>query len=233
MDYPIPDDVVRRFWDEFGNQIPKHASVSVTTTEVYLKSVKDAMGMYIHSDSVFPENGFVFFIDMEPEANWGHDCAYASVPICGNTHWVKRNWPPAESLVMVSVTRPNDVSYRMGLPSEAFDTIWPVDRLWAVSLFGGDRMNCCDEAVFAEIDGTVVGVATIAPLGESRDGVPEIVGVYVIPRFRRQGIGLGLMVVATKRCIARGLGKPTAVPASSSGKLLFEKWEKWIERMDE
>lgn len=33
------------------------------------------------------------------------------------------------------------------------------------TLFGGDRLACCDEGVALEVDGEIVGIATIAPTG--------------------------------------------------------------------
>ncbi len=75
----------------------------------------------------------------------------------------------------------------------------------AVSVIGGDRHLCCDEAVVA-FDGSVpVGMATIAPKGESGAGMPEIVGVFVLAKYRRRGVGRELFIRAISRCRERRL----------------------------
>ncbi len=72
-------------------------------------------------------------------------------------------------------------------------------------LLAGDRLSCCDEAAVWEEKGKIVGAATIAPEGEQMSGEPTIVGVYVLPKFRRRGIGRKLMIAAIDRCRERGL----------------------------
>ena len=73
--------------------------------------------------------------------------------------------------------------------------------------FVGDRISCLDEVVGLEEDGQIVGVATIAPEGEMRDGQPTIVALYVLPEFRRKGYGRILLEAAINRCIERGFEK--------------------------
>lgn len=88
--------------------------------------------------------------------------------------------------------------------------------LTLVSLLGGDRASCCDEAVAVQVDGYIVGVATIAPYGEQRSGKPTIVGLYVQPSYRRQGHGQRILEAAIARCLERGL-VPVHVDILSSG----------------
>ncbi len=86
---------------------------------------------------------------------------------------------------------------------------------WAMSLppsptigmlLAGDRLSCCDEAaVWEEEDGKIIGAATIAPKGEQMSGEPTIVGIYVVPGRRREGIGRKLLIAAIERCRERGL----------------------------
>lgn len=83
-------------------------------------------------------------------------------------------------------------------------------------LFSGDRRDCCDEAVVAYNQETFVGIATISPRGESYDGIPDIVGLYVSPEFQHQGYGLQLLSAAIERCIERGLPTPIRVTAISA-----------------
>jgi len=76
-----------------------------------------------------------------------------------------------------------------------------------MTLFGGDRISCVDEAVAVMVDGQIVGLATIAPNGESGSGKPTIVGAYVLPAFRGKGFGRQLLEFAIRRCLERGFMK--------------------------
>lgn len=73
----------------------------------------------------------------------------------------------------------------------------------AIVVIGGDRALCCDEAVIFEKDSVVVGIATISTEGESFDGTPTIVGVYVVKEHRGQDIGLQLLEAAICRMQVR------------------------------
>mgnify|MGYP001609444789 CR=1 FL=1 len=83
-------------------------------------------------------------------------------------------------------------------------------------LFGGDRFGCIDEAVVLEVDGEIVGLATIAPRGEERSGQPTIVGLYARHEWRGNGYGYRLMMAAIDRMRERGLPKPYRADAISS-----------------
>jgi GNAT superfamily N-acetyltransferase len=71
-------------------------------------------------------------------------------------------------------------------------------------LFGGDRLSCCDEAVAIKSGDHIVGIATISPNGEDGSSRPTIVGVFVLPQFRGQGLGRQLMMEAIQHCLDRG-----------------------------
>lgn len=92
---------------------------------------------------------------------------------------------------------------------------WPPSPLIAI-LFGGDRWSCVDEAVVAEEDGRMIGLASIAPEGEMNSGQPTIVGVYVEPAARGRGIGRQVFLAAIDRCIEREL-VPVRVDCISTG----------------
>lgn len=95
---------------------------------------------------------------------------------------------------------------------------------WPALLFGGDRILHCDEGMVAKENGRPIGLASIAPKGESGTGDPEIVGVYVIPSERRKGVGLALLKAAVGRCRERGLAEPSMVAACAAGKALIGKY---------
>ena len=69
---------------------------------------------------------------------------------------------------------------------------------------GGDRHTCCDEIVAAYDGNDLIGAATIAPKGESGADMPEIVGLFVLEKWRRQGVGRELLLRAISRCRERG-----------------------------
>lgn len=79
--------------------------------------------------------------------------------------------------------------------------------LWYPTLFGGDRITCCDEAVIAELEEKIMAIASIAPQGEMTSGQPTIVGLYTVRSFRRQGYGKTVMEAAVRRCLERGFTK--------------------------
>lgn len=67
------------------------------------------------------------------------------------------------------------------------------------ALFAGDRFDCCDEAIIGYLNGEFVGIATLSHKGEYRDGIPDVVGLYVAPAYRRQGYGVKILEAAIKR----------------------------------
>lgn len=75
---------------------------------------------------------------------------------------------------------------------------------WYPTLFGGDRLSCCDEAAIVEVDGKIAALATIAPAGELNEGVPTIVGLYTIRAHRKQGYGKAALDAVIRRCFTRG-----------------------------
>jgi GNAT superfamily N-acetyltransferase len=84
-----------------------------------------------------------------------------------------------------------------------------VSQLAMITLFGGDRIMCCDEGfgLFDDQD-QVVGMITIAPKGETCCAdVPTIVGLWVHPIFRQKGFGKNLLEYAIKRCLERGFSQ--------------------------
>lgn len=72
-------------------------------------------------------------------------------------------------------------------------------------LFGGDRLLCVDEFVVVEIDNEIIGLATIAQTGESKDGKPTVVAMYVEPKYRNQKIGYKLLEETINYMIEVGL----------------------------
>jgi len=94
-------------------------------------------------------------------------------------------------------------------------------------LFGGDRYHCVDEAVVLLVGGVKpVAIATIAPLGESGNGQPEIVGLYVIPNLRKHRIGQFLLQKTLERCAERSFPTVTICVITQAGKHLVQSFKK-------
>jgi len=100
------------------------------------------------------------------------------------------------------------------------------------ALLGGDRLSCTDEAVtiMDKEDKKIVGVATIAPEGEELSGHPTIVGEFILPEYRGQGLGKKLFIKTLERCKERGF-KSIRVDIMSNkiGKIIenLQKDDKW------
>lgn len=98
-----------------------------------------------------------------------------------------------------------EVASRVITRSELSQWLQPLHPNMTIAiLFAGDRIACCDEVVATELEGQIAGVATISPEGETGNGVPEIVGMYVHPTLRRLGLGRELLIAAIRRCQVRG-----------------------------
>ena len=115
-----------------------------------------------------------------------------------------------------------------------------ISSMKLVSLIGGEQASCCDEAAVIKDGDQIVAVASIAPFGEGRNpamekmarepglkrmgkrlglgkpGEPTIVGVFVLPEYRRKGLGYQVLEAAVRRCIERSL-VPIRIDSMSAG----------------
>ena len=82
-------------------------------------------------------------------------------------------------------------------------------------LLGGDRWLCVDEVALATVDDMIVGIATIAPEGEMRDGEPTIVAIYVLHEHRASGVGYELLEATVDYMLSKGLA-PIRIDAMNS-----------------
>jgi len=95
---------------------------------------------------------------------------------------------------------------------------------FAIITIGGERAWVCDEAIVAYTEGgQPIGMATISPEGEDQSGQPEIVGVFVLPGHRRQGIGLELLRQALQRCAERDFRAVRMTVATKMGARLVAR----------
>lgn len=89
-------------------------------------------------------------------------------------------------------------------------------------LFGGTRFDCLDEVLAAYENDTFVGAVTISSKGELNTG-PSVIGLLVMPAWRRQGIGTRLMKSAITRMKERGMTPVHIDVLSKNIKNLIEK----------
>lgn len=96
----------------------------------------------------------------------------------------------------------------------------PVTPMVAI-LFGGERLMVTDWGAIATEGHTVTGLVTIANEGEGT-GQPTIIGVMVLPEWRRQGIGKALLDSVVEEAGRRNLLPLRYDAISSSGLALAE-----------
>lgn len=89
------------------------------------------------------------------------------------------------------------------------DLIQQENPLAAGILFAGDRWQHVAHVARAVSDQALsVGMATLAPCDEMGAGGPHIIGVYVLPAYRRQGIGrrlIAALVAKSQQVYGRGV----------------------------
>lgn len=106
------------------------------------------------------------------------------------------------------------------VPSEqsraAKQDILQVDTLNFAVLFGNDQWRYVTHAAIARDEtGTLVGLASLAMHGEDGEGTPEIVGVWVHPEHRRQGIGTRLLIRCVDEATFLGAQEPVRITGVS------------------
>ena len=81
----------------------ENADFFLSDKEVEVQSVKTCMGKGLFKTPGKKPNGFFLFIDLNPEANWGHSCLYVFIHVTSQgyhheTHieQASANMPPEE-----------------------------------------------------------------------------------------------------------------------------------------
>lgn len=62
-----------------------------------------------------------------------------------------------------------------------------------VLLFEGDRWRYVERVAVAMRDDEPIGIASLAPCDEEGNNGPQVIGVWVAPEWRKQGIGVQLV----------------------------------------
>jgi hypothetical protein len=100
-----PAAVVASFWRTFGDSVPAAAVVLASTSELDPRTVRTALDQSLPLQDV-PVSAFLFFVDLQPEANWAHACSYAFVSPAGEAVWCEAEWPPEPSIRLALQHRP-------------------------------------------------------------------------------------------------------------------------------
>lgn len=100
-----PPETVATFWRAFGSKVPSDAIVLASSTTVEPGMLRNALDRQVGPAAV-AGRAFLFFVDLAPEANWAHACAYAFVSLTGATAWCSAEWPPHPSVVLKRQVRP-------------------------------------------------------------------------------------------------------------------------------
>ncbi len=100
-----PPETTRRFWALFGDRIEPHHEVSVAEGRALLEGVRDAHDRPVPALDGLSGEAALFFVDLAPDANWSHPCAYVAFPAVGEPVWAEHFWPPAEDIRLVPISR--------------------------------------------------------------------------------------------------------------------------------
>ena len=98
-------------------------------------------------------------------------------------------------------------------------------------LFGGERIDCCDEVLAAFENSQFLGAVTLSSQGEVMSGQPTIVGLWVSYQHRKKGIGQALLEAAIRRMIERGLTPVRLDSISSKADRMFERLPKELKKV--
>lgn len=96
-----PPETIRRFWERFGPAILPDTPVFVAEGKVLIEQVQDAHDRPVPGLAGHAGEAALFFVDLEPMAEWAHPCAYILWPDEGEPLHVEHRWPPAESIRLV------------------------------------------------------------------------------------------------------------------------------------
>lgn len=100
-----PTAVRERFWKEFGKRIEEPHTVFVAEGRVLLEALRDVHDRPIPGGEHLSGEGWLFFVDLSPEANWAHPCAYVVLRPSAAAVWLTHRWPPDETVRLVSIPR--------------------------------------------------------------------------------------------------------------------------------
>jgi hypothetical protein len=100
-----PAALIEQFWGTFGSRVPANAVVLASAGEVAPRDVRTVVDKALPTGPA-PSRAFLFFVDLEPEANWAHACAYVFAAVGKAAIWHEAEWPPHASIELRLLARP-------------------------------------------------------------------------------------------------------------------------------
>lgn len=107
FDLAYQAEAVERFWDR-EREIRGWQNVFVSRKPVPALRVVDTDGGEVFEGAPPETEGFLFWIDEEPSANWAHPCRYVLSLKSGSVVVARREWPPGAEIYdkLVKIERP-------------------------------------------------------------------------------------------------------------------------------
>jgi hypothetical protein len=99
LDPPIA--IRERFWKEFGDRIDEHRDVFAAEGRVLVEALRDVHGRPIPGGEGLSGEGWLFFVDLAPPANWAHPCAYVVLRPDADSAWLTHRWPPDDTICLI------------------------------------------------------------------------------------------------------------------------------------
>lgn len=91
------DAAIERFWER-ERDLTAQQTVLVSRKLVPALHVVDVDGGQVFEGAPPETEGFLFWIDQEPSANWAHPCRYVLMFKSGGLASAQREWPPGETI---------------------------------------------------------------------------------------------------------------------------------------
>lgn len=101
-----PPTTLRSFWEHYASEIPRDAYAFVAEGKVLIEGVADAHDRPLHGLEGRSGEAALFFIDLDPMADWAHPCAYILWPDNGEPLRIEHHMPPSEAFRLLPLPRP-------------------------------------------------------------------------------------------------------------------------------
>jgi hypothetical protein len=91
------EDIVDFFWETYSDKVSTNNTILVSKTKLKSEEIKDIYGHTFDTINI-PTYSYLFFVDLFPEANWAHKCAYVFISKNKEFVWLDAEWPPHDSI---------------------------------------------------------------------------------------------------------------------------------------
>lgn len=101
-----PPETLRRFWKRFGPEITHDTPVFVAERKILMDDIRDYHDRLIPGLEGRSGEAALFFVDLDPMADWAHPCEYILWPDDGEPLRIKHHMPPSEAFRLLPLPRP-------------------------------------------------------------------------------------------------------------------------------